>query len=49
MIISKLKFFERVWENIPLDPPYKGGSRGMFSQFLHSSSSLLFLYFEVRS
>jgi hypothetical protein len=33
MIISQLKFFEMVWENIPLDPPYKGGSRGMFSKF----------------
>jgi len=31
--VSQSKFFERVWENIPLNPPYKGGLRGMFSQF----------------
>jgi len=31
--IPQSKFFERVWENIPLIPPYKGGIRGMFSQF----------------
>jgi len=31
--VSQLKFFERVWGNIPLSPPYKGGLRGMFPQF----------------
>ncbi len=36
MTVHQLKFFERVWENIPLDPPFKGGSRGMFSQLSSS-------------